>query len=64
MLNVSQPHLVKLLDEGGLPFHKTGKHRRVHFADLMQFKAQREQASEDATAQLFEQAQTLGLGYD
>lgn len=64
MLNVSRPHFVKLLEEGGLPFHKTGKHRRVRFADLMQFKAQREQASEDAMAQLAKQAQELGLGYE
>ena len=64
MLNVSRPHLVKLLEEGGLPFHKTGKHRRVRFADLMQFKAQRDQASEDAMAQLAKQAQELAMGYE
>jgi excisionase family DNA binding protein len=52
MLNVSRPHLVKLLEEGSLAFHKTGKHRRVRFADLMDFKAQRERASEDAMAEL------------
>lgn len=36
MLNLSRPHLVKLLEEGALPFHRAGKHRRVRFADLMQ----------------------------
>ena len=45
MLSVSRPHLVKLLEEGALPFHKAGKHRRVRFADLMRFKTQRDQAS-------------------
>jgi excisionase family DNA binding protein len=64
MLNVSRPHLVKLLEEGLLPFHKTGKHRRVRFADLMQFKSQRDQASQDAMAALAEQAQALQLGYE
>ena len=64
MLNVSRPHLVKLPEEGGLPFHKTGKHRRVRFADLMQFKSQRDQASEDAMAELAKQAQELALGYE
>jgi excisionase family DNA binding protein len=64
MLNVSRPHLVKLLEAGVLPFHKTGKHRRVRFADLMQFKAQRDRASEDAMAQLAKQAQALAMGYD
>ena len=64
MLNVSRPHLVKLLEEGSLAFHKTGKHRRVRFVDLMAFKAQREQASEDAMAELAKQAQELALGYE
>lgn len=64
MLNVSRPHLVKLLEEGALPFHRTGKHRRVRFADLMQFKAQRDQASEDAMVALAKQAQELGMGYE
>ena len=64
MLNVSRPHLVKLLEEGALPFHRVGKHRRVRFADLMQFKAQRDQASEDAMAALAKQAQELGMGYE
>ena len=63
LLNVSRPHLVKLLEEGELPFHKTGKHRRVRFADLMLFKAAREQASADAMRELAEQAQELGMGY-
>jgi excisionase family DNA binding protein len=64
MLNVSRPHLVKLLEEGVLPFHRTGKHRRVRFADLMGYKAQRDQASEAAMAELARQAQELRLGYE
>lgn len=64
MLNVSRPHLVKLLEDGALPFHKTGKHRRVRFADLMQFKAARNQASEQAMQELARQAQELDMGYE
>ena len=64
MLNVSRPHMVKLLEEGALPFHRAGKHRRIRFSDLMQFKAQRDQASEDAMAALAKQAQELGMGYE
>lgn len=64
MLNVSRPHVVKLLEEGALPFHKAGKHRCIRFADLMRFKAQRDQASEDAMAALAKQAQALGMGYE
>lgn len=64
MLNVSRPHLVKLLESGALPFHKAGKHRRVRFADLMAFKAERDRASEQAMEELARQAQELRLGYE
>ena len=64
LLNVSRPHLVKLLEDGALPFHRTGKHRRVRFADLMQFKAARERDSEQAMQELAGQAQELGMGYE
>lgn len=61
ILNVSRPHMVKLLEEGKLPFHKTGRHRRVLFADLMQYKAQREKESKEALQELADISQKLGL---
>lgn len=64
LLNVSRPHLVKLLETNALPYHKTGKHRRVRFADLMRYKAERERTSEEAMAALARQAQELGFGYE
>lgn len=64
LLNVSRPHLVKLLEANALPYHKTGKHRRVRFADVMRFKAERDQASERAMEALARQAQELGMGYE
>lgn len=64
LINVSRPHLVKLLESDALPFHKTGKHRRVRFADLMRFKAERDRASDQAMEELAQQAQELGLGYE
>ncbi|RMQ46551.1 Excisionase [Pseudomonas cichorii] len=64
MLNVSRPHLVKLLDEGALPHTKTGRHRRIKFADLMAYKEQRDQASRAAMDDLAAQAQELGMGYE
>jgi excisionase family DNA binding protein len=64
LLNVSRPHLVKLLESDALPFHKTGKHRRIRFADLMKYKAMRDQTSEEAMAALAKQAQELGMDYE
>ncbi|MBQ1761873.1 MAG: helix-turn-helix domain-containing protein [Aquincola sp.] len=64
LLNVSRPHLVKLLESGALPFHKAGKHRRVRFADLMVYKTHQSQRSVAAMEALAAQAQSLQLGYE
>lgn len=42
ILNVSRPYLVKLLEDGKLPFMCTGKHRRINIADLMAYKGERD----------------------
>lgn len=64
LLNVSRPHLIKLLEIGDLSYHKTGKHRRVRFTDLMDYKNRRDAASEQAMTLLAEQAQALRTGYE
>jgi excisionase family DNA binding protein len=64
LLGVSRPFLVRLLEEGELPFHRTGKHRRVRFADLMTYKSARDNASEAAMTELAREAQALGMGYE
>lgn len=64
LLNVSRPHLVKLLETGELPFHKTGRHRRVLFSDLMPFKQRRDKTSQEAMDALAQQAQELRMGYE
>lgn len=56
ILNVSRPHMVKLLENGELPFHKTGRHRRVLFADLMNYKQQRDRQRQQALTDLSQDA--------
>jgi excisionase family DNA binding protein len=64
LLNVSRPHLVKMLEEGAIPFTKTGRHRRIRFSDLMAFKQQRDNDSQEAMEELVRQTRELGMGYD
>ncbi|MCS4180169.1 excisionase family DNA binding protein [Salinibacter ruber] len=63
LLNVSRPHLVKLLEEGEIPFHKVGTHRRVYREDVLEYKACQRKEAEEAMQNLTDQAQELGLGY-
>jgi excisionase family DNA binding protein len=62
-LNVSRPYLVRLLEEGKIPFHKVGTHRRIRFEDVVQYKEDRQKISKDALQKLADQAQELGMGY-
>jgi len=63
ILNVSRPHLVKLLEEGAIPFSKTGTHRRIRYQDLMAYSKQRTQESKAALDELALQAQEHEMGY-
>jgi len=62
-LNVSRPYLVRLLEQGAIPFHKVGTHRRIRFEDIVNYKSVRRQRSQEALQRLVEQAQELDLGY-
>jgi excisionase family DNA binding protein len=62
-LNVSRPHLIRLLEQNKIAYHMVGTHRRVRFEDLMLFKTNEERKRLRAMEELAAQAQELGLGY-
>ena len=63
LLNVSRPFVVKLLEDGGIPFHKVGSHRRISLQDLLAYKARRDGHARDTLQQLITESQELNL-YD
>ena len=63
MINVSRPHLIKLLESKQIPFKKVGSHRRVLLIDIMEYQDQLVKQREDQLDFLSNQAQDLNLGY-
>jgi len=61
LLNVSRPYLVRLLDDGRIPFHRVGTHRRVLFKDVMTYKVEHRRARGVALDALSRLDQELGL---
>lgn len=61
LLNVSRPHLIKLLEEEKIPYKKVGTHRRINFQDLMKYKAKRNTEQLRLLAEMAQFSQDLGL---
>ena len=62
-LGVSRQHLVDLLEQGEIPFHKVGTHRRVIFRDLLEYEKRRDSARKVALDELSNAVDQAGL-YD
>lgn len=63
ILNVSRPFIVKLLEDGRIPFKKVGKHRRILSQDVMRIRDQQNKVREKQLEKLARDSQNLGLGY-
>lgn len=63
MLNVSRPHLIKLLEEGKILFKKVGTHRRIELKNLIAYESKLKQTRKEKLNFLAKQAQELNLEY-
>jgi excisionase family DNA binding protein len=63
LLNVSRPYLIKKIEAGELPHHKVGRHRRIHFNDLMIYKERIDREAAAAFDEMVALSQELGF-YD
>lgn len=52
MLNVSRPHVVKLLKEGVIPYKEVGTHRRILLEDLVAYSRDMKQKRKEALEEL------------
>jgi len=54
ILNVSRPHLIKLVDHGEIDHTMMGRHRRIRADDLFTYKRARDERRSEALGELAE----------
>ncbi len=64
ILNVSHPFLVSLLNDGTIPYHKAGVHRRIPAQDLLAYKQEIKKKRGESLDELTSISQKLGMGYE
>lgn len=62
LLNVSRQYLVQLLDDGKIPFHRVGAHRRLYTKDVLAYRASRKSERRAKLAAMVQETQEAG-GY-
>lgn len=62
-LQISRPYLVRLLDQGEIPFHYVGTHRRITMSELIAYRQRRKAKSKAALQRMTELSEEMGL-YD
>lgn len=61
LLGCSRPHFVKLLEQGAIPFTKVGRHRRVKFEDVINYKKAMKLKQEQLLKDMMKSDEELGL---
>jgi excisionase family DNA binding protein len=60
-LGISRPTLVKLLEQGHIPYEQPGRHRRILFSDLLAYQQRRREERRAALDQMTRDASDAGL---
>lgn len=63
ILGCSRPHLVKLLEDGEITFTKVGKHRRILFEDILNYKNNMKKKQKNQIIDMMNFDEEIGL-YD
>ncbi|MBX9859898.1 MAG: excisionase family DNA-binding protein [Sphingomonas sp.] len=63
LLGVSRQYLIRVLDRGDMPFTRTGNHRRIRSADVLDYITLRDASRRTALAELTQDTQQAG-GYE
>ena len=62
-LGCSRPHIVRMLEQGEIPYTKVGKHRRIRFEDLADYKREMKSKQRNNIQKLMKLDEESGL-YD
>lgn len=63
MLGFSRPYLIKLLEEGKIPYTTVGRHRRIRVDDIIKFKKQQKANQKTLLVEMMRDDEASGL-YD
>lgn len=64
ILNVSRPHVIKLVEKGEIPHKKVGSHRRILLQDILKYESNLKTNRRKKLNALAKEAQQLNLGYE
>lgn len=63
LLGISRPSLIRLLEEGAIPYERVRSHRRIRLVDLLEYRRRRDEEREAALERIARDAQAFGT-YD
>jgi excisionase family DNA binding protein len=63
ILNISRPHLIKMLEAGTMPFRMVGTHRRIRLQDVIEYQRRQDDETQQALANMSQLAVESGT-YD